>query len=196
MSVYDPSRALTIPGRLIVGPTQGGLVTGLPLDSTGLPTYGGTVVGYTTKARLEREEEGAFLRSEALSIDAAWCRGFARFALACLLVQYDTTVLNQLWAVTTVSGGGYQGANTLREPSPSGTVTPGVQTPGAQVLFAPDDVTQPGVLLYAPIWTNGQARQDLAYAADTPYEVPVTIVAVGDSSNRVVACDLLENLQL
>lgn len=194
MSAFDPSLALTVPSRLIIGPTQGGLVTGLPLDANGLPTYGGTPVGYVRNGALEREEEQTFLRSEALSLDAGWIRGYSRFALAFILVQYDTTALNRLWAYTTSSGGGYQGANTLREPGVSATLKPGVQSTDTALLFVPDDVTQPAVLVYAPIWTNGPSRQRLERRMDSPLETSVVVVAVTDSQNRVLACDLVENL--
>lgn len=187
MSAYDPAACLTVPGRLCLGPTQPGLLQAYP--------HGGTAVGFVSRARLVRREEVVLLRSETTGKTAAAVVGYTDFRLAFALIQYDTTVLDRLYAYTTTSAGGFSGANTLREPSIGATLEPGARSAGVPLLFSPDNPAFPAVLIYAPIFLNGPEKE-IDLVLDKPREEGVEVLCVEDASGHVIATDLLGNLSL
>lgn len=189
MSVADAAQALTIPGRLCLGPTQPGVLQAFP--------HGGTAIGYVREAALERLEESVPIHAESRALQAGRVVGRNVLSFAFVLVQYDLDVLKKLWAYNTTSGGGFSGATNLVEPNVGATLQPGVRLgDGVSLLFAPDDVRQPGVLIRNPEFTVGPNQQRVAYSILAPNEHAVVVLAYLDASNRVLEVGKLENLTL
>jgi hypothetical protein len=194
--IYDPTAALSVPGRLILGPTQPALLTGLPLGADGMPTYGGTALGYVSGVVVVPEVEHAYALSESTGLNRAKTyRGGEQSALVFTLVQYDPQVNDQAWASSGASAGGYSGANTLSLPAQGRSLQPGLVPPSLPLLFAPDNVEHPAVLLYAPAWML-QSAQKLAFLMQRPLESVLVVVAGVDAAGHDLAIGRLEDLSL
>ena len=187
MAGYDPRQAVHVPGRLVLGPTQGGLVGSYP--------YGGTTVGRVARAALVIDEEEWEVLSEAKGKRTATGRGITRAAFTFVLVEYDTTVLNLIYAFTTTSGGGFSGANTLRLPDPARNLSPGLKTAGSPLLFAADNPAHPCVLIHAPFYSHPKGKK-VEHGLDRPREEAVLGTAGEDSNGYDISVDLIEHLQL
>jgi len=195
MAGLDPTQVLKLAGRFVIGPTQAGI-------SSGTYPYGGVPVGFTTRARLVREQSYAFGNSEAYGRDKASTYG-GRYsaALVAVLEQFDKTILNLLYASSSTSAGGYQGANVLSLPLPGRNVAPGQVLPptalgsgNGELLFVADDYEgAPSVLVYAPSFMLApKLEADLRVDAVLEH---LFIAQVGmDASLRDLSCDLLGNL--
>lgn len=173
----------------MVAPTQNGMNGGVyPYGST-------TPLGYARAGKAVIEEETFEIVSEARGRRVGGGRGITRSSFAMVMQQYDATVLAQLYATTTVSGGGFQGAFTLTTPDPGATQQPGVVTPGSALLVASEDPSLPSLLIYAPRYSHG-GRKELQRSINLPYEDAVVVYCDDDASGRDYAVDILENLAL
>lgn len=189
MSVYDPTRALSVPGRLVINPTNAGLISGIY-------PFGGVEFGIVTRIKVTRTAVHAFYNSEARGRDGvSGYRGRDRLALTFALVQYDPTVLDTVWAFSTVSPNGYAGANILSLPQPGRNNTPGLIPAGSPLLFAADDPIHPSAIIYAPIYTfDPKLEEDLVL--NKPLETAFVVVAGIDGTGRDYSQDLMENLSV
>jgi hypothetical protein len=190
MAGYDPTQAISVPGRFVLGPTQGGM-------STGTYPYGAaTKIGMCSKIKLVLEQEYFFGHSEALGRNKASAYG-GRYAaaLAAVVEQFDKDVLSLLYASSAVSAGGYQGANVLSLPLPGRNQTPGAILPNASaLLYAADDyLNHPSLIVYAPIFIRPSAKveHDLDLK---PFETLLLVLCGLDATQRDFAFDLLGNL--
>lgn len=197
MSAYDPTKAFTVPGRFVIGPTQNGL-------STGTYPYGGLALGICSRAKLVVEQQTAYAHSEALGRNKVGAyRGAFAAAISAVLVQFDKTLLNLLFAASSTSTGSYQGANVLSLPLPGRSITPGrVTSPtptganNAALLFAADDyLNQPSLIAYAPLWIL-EAKTMLDLTLKDPLETSFVAVLGCDSTNRDFQLDLIGHLSV
>lgn len=188
MSVYDPTRCLSVPGRLYLNPTSAGMLAGVP-------PYNGTELGVKSRAVLVREQSYAYSNSEANGrnkVAAYGGRYSASFTF--VLTQYDPDVLQKVWAYSTTSPNGYQGAVILTIPKAGQTtLSPGLIATGSPLLFSADDPTNPSILILAPIWTLNP-KLDLDEVLDKPLETSIVVVAGIDANGNDIRCDLLQNL--
>lgn len=197
MAGYDPSQAFVNPGRFVLGPSQPGL-------STGSYPFSGTPLGICSRARFHEGSTHAYGASEALSRDKASLYSGKHWAsLAFVLVQYDPVVLNQLYASSSVSAGGYQGANVLSLPLPGRNRAPGKVNPATllgvpvSLLFAADDLLdRPSLIAYAPGFKKPDPELVRSLALDEPFETAVEVVFLLDSAQRDYQCDLIGNLSI
>lgn len=179
----------SLPSRLVLAPTQNGMAGGVyPYGST-------SPLGYLERAKHVIEEETFEVISEARGRRVAGGRGISKSSFVFVLTQFDPTGLNNLYAVTTVSEGGFSGANTLDLPDIGASQQPGLVAPGAQVLVAPEDPSRPALLIYAPRWSHG-GKKEVDYALDKGREEGVVLFADDDASGRDFAIDLMQNLSV
>lgn len=183
MAGDDPALALSVPGRLTLGPTQDGIYPGA------FP-HGGTPLGIVGEVHVERTEQMTPIFAEEFGQIVGAVRGFETWVLGFTLQQYDPDALALIYRTTTTSRNGFSGARTVRES------LPGVVAPSAPVLFSPDDSANPGVLLYAPIPQVGPATQRLDLSLVKGLEIGVILLATRDPAGRVIAIDRLEHLSL
>lgn len=183
----DPSLVFANPVRLVIAPTQGGLLGAYP--------YGGTPVGYIVKAKHHVKEEVFSQYSEARGRRVAGGRGYTESEFTFVLQQYDTLILNLLYAHTTSSAGGFGGANTLTSPDVGATQQPGLVTPGSVLLVAPEDSSQPGLIIYAPRYSHG-GEKDIDHVLDKGREEAVTVYCDDSASGLDYNADYLENLSV
>lgn len=184
----DPTRALTVPGRLYYNPTTVGL-------AAGVAPYGGSELGIVVRWREVREQVYAYSNSEARGRDKVRTYG-GRYAMSFsfVLVQYDLDQIDRVWAYSTTSPNGYSGANILTLPKAGQTtLSPGLIVESGPVLFAADDPAHPSTLILAPSWTAG-AKLELDKVLDKPLEYGLVIVAGIDANGLDVREDVLQNL--
>jgi hypothetical protein len=187
VSGFDPTLCLTVPGRLVLGPTN--LALAYP--------FGGTPVGIVSRARLVREQSYALANSEALGRDGVSAYG-GRFkaSVSAVLVQRDKTILNALYASSSTSAGGYAGANVLSLPLPGRSLPPGFVPASAALLFVADDQdNQPSLLVYAPILVL-QAKDELDLVLNKPLEEGFVAYCGLDGTNRDFQWALLSDIAL
>lgn len=185
--VLNPTLCYTVPGRLVLNPT----------NLQAVYPYGGTALGFVTRWRLVREQKLHEVSSEALGRDGvAVYGGRYRAAAAFVLVQWDNDVLQKLYAYSTTSPNGYSGASILTVPkSGQTTLSPGVIASSSPLLFAADDPSLPSALFLAPIFTLGP-KLELDMTLDRPSETGVVVVAGIDASGNDLRIDKIENLSL
>lgn len=183
----DPRDVFANPCRLVLAPTQPGLLLAYP--------HGGTPLGYFVRGKHQVEEEAFEVLSEARGRRVAGGRGITRTAFAMVVAQYDAAILDFVYASTTTSAGGYQGANTLTSPDVGATQQPGLITPGSPLLVAPEDTSRPALLIYAPRWSQA-GRKEVAYALDQAREESVVVFCDDDATGRDYAVDLLQNMSV
>jgi hypothetical protein len=185
--IISPLQVFSLPCRLVVGPTQMGLLGAYP--------YGGSPLGLIIKAHFEVEDEVFEIMSEARGRRVAGGRGYTRSAFAFTLVQYDTDILDHLYAYTTTSAGGYSGANTLTSPDVGGSQQPGEVAPGSPLLVAPEDTSKPALIIYAPRYSHG-GRQAIDMVLDKGREEGVVVYCDDSNDGKDWNIDLLENLSI
>lgn len=191
MSSYDPGAAITLPGRLVIGPSQADLLGAYPGTQ-------GTPVGFVAEAELEIEEERLEVFSEVRSSVIGSLLGVTRALFHFVLVQDDPTITGKLYATTATSAGGFQAPApfTRRLPAPWRNVRPGLQLPDSRpLLFWPDKPSNPALLIYAPVYTHGRPKR-IAHRLDRSREELVTVRCAFDANGNDIACDLLEHLSL
>jgi hypothetical protein len=186
VSALDPSRCLSVPGRLVLGPANLGI---------GYPC-GGKPLGVVSRAKLVREGVYVGAHSEARGRDTVSTYG-GRFksSFVAVLTQYDPDVLSNLWAVNTTSPNGYGGAAIYSLPQPGLSLQPGVVAPTSSLLFLADDPANPSTIIYAPAWIL-TAKMELDAVLDKPYETAFVVNVGLDATNRDIESDLLQNLSL
>jgi hypothetical protein len=188
----DPTRVLKLPGRFVIG---------ADLSADSYP-YGGTPVGFTSRAKLVREQVYAYGNSEAYGRDKASTYGGRYSAIiVAVLEQFDPTVLNLLYASSGVSAGGFVGANVLSLPGPEKNLAPGLVTPptalgagNGELLFVADNVLgNPSIIVYAPSFILAP-KLEAEMQLNKPLEHLFMAVVGMDATFRDLACDLLGNL--
>ncbi len=171
MSEYDPTQVLTQPGRLYLNPTTVGMQA---LNRAA--NFGGSAVGYKTGAAWEVEEETTPVWSEARARRTALVVGRTSWSVAFTMIQYDPSILQQVYAYT---GTGL--SSVFSQPDVGASLQPGLRAQGPVLLFAPDDLTQPGLLILAATYTNGP-RKKLLLSMDHPREEAIVGVVCEDPS--------------
>jgi hypothetical protein len=163
---------------------------------SGIFPFGGSELGFVSKSRLTRVQSTTPYNSEARGIDgAAIYRGRERASFSCVLIQYDTTLLNFLWASNTTSPNGFAGANILSLPQPGRNLSPGRVAQGQPLLVAADDPSMPSLLIFAPQYIL-DAKLDLDRVLNKPYETGFVVACGLDANGYDVREDLMENLSL
>ena len=189
MSAPNPQRALQVAGRLVLGPTNGGMLAGVY-------PWGGTPVGLVTKFALVRTNQVASYNSEARGVDgAALYRGRERAGASFVLIQYDTAIINMISASNTTSPNGFSGANTLSLPQPGRNLAPGLVAQGSPLLFGADDPSHPSLLIFAPQW-SWEGKLVLDRTLVKGLEFGLSVVCGLDANGYDYREDAMENLQL
>lgn len=191
MAAIDPTRVFSVAGRLVIGPTNAGMLAGTY-------PYGSTApVGLVTRYREIRTQEYAYGHSEARGRNklSAYGGRYA-FAAAFVLVQYDQDVLDKLYAYSTTSPNSFSGANILTVPkSGQATLSPGLLAVGSPLLFAAEDPSKPSTLILAPVWCL-EEKLEADKSLRAPLETSVVVVAGIDANGNDVRIDKIENLAL
>jgi hypothetical protein len=167
--------------------------------STGAYPFGGTALGIMSEGKWVEERQYAYGASEALGRAKATAYGGNYAAsLAAVLVQYDTTILNLLYANDQTSAGGYQGANRLSLPLPGRNVAPGPIAPnGSALLFVADDyLTKPSLIVYAPIFLLPDPKLERDLALNKAFEHALLVIVGLDSTQRDYQCALLGDMSV
>lgn len=190
MAAIDPTRALaSVAGRLVLGPSNAGMASGV------YPYGSSTPIGLVSRWREVREQVYAWENSEARARDAvAGYGGRYKASFTFVLVQYDPTVLEKLYAFSNTSPNGYSGASILTLPKAGLTsLAPGLLATQSPLLFAADDPSHPSTLILAPILCL-PPKLELDETLDKPFETSVVVVAGIDANGNDIRRDKLENL--
>lgn len=190
MSALNPQRVLTTPGRLVIGPTNAGMLAGT------YPWGSSTPVGFVTRCKLVRTNQLAFGNSEARGVDGASVyRGREKAAFAFVLIQYDFTIFNMISSSNTTSPNGFSDANTLSLPQPGRNLAPGLVAQGSPLLFGADDPAHPSLLIFAPQYA-WEAKLELDRVLNKPYEASLVGFCGLDANGYDYREDSLANLSI
>ena len=136
MSARDQTKIIRAPGRLFLNPTT----------ISGSAPYGGTELGAVRKVAVRLRQRSHDVIGEEFDEPVEFLKGgFRIVGLACLLRQYDNTVVSTVFPST--STGASSGDKVIDDP---GTARPALGSATSnKILFVPENATaHPSVILY------------------------------------------------